>query len=190
MKIDTLFFGDIDGCLVKGFDAGNLNHAAYIEQLKSQPINPHIMRRVKDFFVNNLYDIEERNMIVEFGTGRKASELEALTNSQLAEIDRFITDIHYYDESRGYEPYNLYTSWKMSLLIDLIEEYNPRKLIVLEDSIEIIFLTSILEIDCKREYWLVVKDKFILYSNLVDNCILESKYKSHRGFKDGKENLL
>lgn len=181
MKIDTLFFGDIDGCLIKGFPAGNLNHAAFMEQLKLQPINQFIMKKIRDFFINHSYDIEENEMVVEFATGRKESEIGQMTSEQMAEINRFITNIHFYDESRAYEPYDLYVVWKIGVLIDLIAFYNPKKLIVLEDSIDIIFAISMLELNCEIEYWFVIKDKFILYSEFVENCILESKPQSRMG---------
>lgn len=180
-KIDTLFFGDIDGCLVKAFPAGNLNQAAFAEQVKLQPINEYITKSIKSLFQKYELEIGAGKWIIDFATGRKASLLGDITQTHLKDIWYYINEIHYYDENLAYEPFSTYVDWKLNKLIGLLAQYKPKRTIVLEDSIEIINAIAKFLPKLPIDYRFVVKDRYIINPTLVADCKVDSTFEIRGG---------
>lgn len=166
MRHTDLLILDIDGCLVKSFDGKGLNQGAFAEKCKSQPINQPILDFVKQFYESYPDPIETHVF-----TGRKKSLLYQATHDHLIDIAFYLNKINFYPEELGYEPLQIYHNWKINAIDQLIKEKQPERVFILEDDIRL--LSQILSPIpfCKIEFWVVIKDSFVIKSFKV--CSIE-----------------
>jgi hypothetical protein len=164
MNKRILFFGDIDGCVVEGFDGKGLNEAAYAERVKLQPINVGVREYLK-----NWSNKSKDNIAMYFITGRKKSLHELTTRVQLCDMVAYIQDIFYYPEHLGYEPFQTYVDWKVHKLNFLIGLIQPELVIVLEDSIEVLNAIHQSQRNIPFNYWFVIKNSFIIRAKTIDD---------------------